>query len=196
MSSKPFVTAGTAELLPLLRADLRRARTGLLVVCPWLDEFFAQQLVDGVRRDLAVRVVMRPAAQTDDGTWARMVAAVALLRDRFVDTRVRTLECLHAKCIVVDGATAYVGSTNFYAFSLEQSREVTIRGPIELIQGLASELERLWNAGDDLLVEPAPRARLARSGEDDGRVRQEIDDPIVARVLRKNPKAWVLGKKR
>jgi hypothetical protein len=50
--------------------------------------------------------------------------------------------------------------------------------------------------GRDAAARPLPRALGARAGEDDGRVRQEIDDPIVARVLRKNPKAWVLGMKR
>lgn len=197
MSSRPFVAVGTAELLPWLKRDVRRAREELLVVCPWLDAFFAWSIASVALRSLPVRILMRPATQTDAVTWGHMLDAVATMQESFAAVQVRTLERLHAKCIVVDRATAYVGSANYYAFSLEQSREVTLRGPIDSVQGLAAELERLWCAGSDLPLAPRRMSAPSRKAPvRSNRVAEEISDPVVARVLRENPKAWVHGRKR
>jgi len=189
MSSVRFVSAGTGKFLPLLRGDLKRARRALSIVCPWIDEYFAGEVSTNAAPSLDARVLMRPEKTVDSAMWPHMVAAVAVLREHFGSLQVRTLERLHAKCIVLDDEIAYVGSTNFYWFSLEQSRELTIRGPLARLGDAADELSRLWDEGKPMVVSGS----VLQPPE--SRVSHEVQDPIVQDILRQNPRAWVVGRR-
>jgi phosphatidylserine/phosphatidylglycerophosphate/cardiolipin synthase-like enzyme len=121
-----------------------------------------------------------------------MAAAVSLFRGHWPAFEVRTLESLHAKCVLIDDYLAYCGSANWYRFSLEKGCEVTIRGPAEAVSGLAAQLEELWGQSAELR-----RADTVRppAGPPAG-IREEVIDPVAAAVLAADPKAFVLGKKR
>ena len=110
MSSIPFTSVGTGELLPHLRADLRRAQYSLIMVCPWIDEYFAEEVCKASIAELSeVKVLMRPESAVEIEVWPHMLAAVRRIKERFPSAQVRTLERLHAKVIVLDDAVAFIG---------------------------------------------------------------------------------------
>jgi phosphatidylserine/phosphatidylglycerophosphate/cardiolipin synthase-like enzyme len=190
MSSVRFASVGTAELLPALRGDLKRARRSLIIICPWIDEYFANEVIIATDVSITVRVLMRPENSVDAAMWPHQLGAMQLLKGRFPSLAIRTLELLHAKTLVIDEEIAYVGSANFYWFSLEKSRELVIRGPIAQLGRLAAQVEELWDAGSEFSVsseKPLPPAA--------GRVTQEVQDPKVLEILRKNPGAWIVGRR-
>jgi phosphatidylserine/phosphatidylglycerophosphate/cardiolipin synthase-like enzyme len=119
-----------------------------------------------------------------------MVSAIALFREQLASVEVRTLERLHAKCIVIDDSVAYVGSTNFYKFSLEESRELAIRGPLKEMGELLREVEELWQDGSSFQLNATVPDRAIMGGMTD-----EVADPIVKEILQKNPGAWVIGRR-
>jgi hypothetical protein len=65
MSSEKFKCVGPGEVLAFLRADLRRATKSLLIIGPWLDDYFAEQVIKPASRDLGVRVLVRPETEAD-----------------------------------------------------------------------------------------------------------------------------------
>jgi phosphatidylserine/phosphatidylglycerophosphate/cardiolipin synthase-like enzyme len=192
MSSVNFESVGPGKVLGFLRGDLREAKKSLFVVGPWVDDYFAAQVTQVTRHSLAVRVLTRPEGQTDPSFWARMSAAVAAFRGHWPACEARTLESLHAKCVVIDDAVAYCGSVNWYRYSLETSYEVSVRGPVDAIAGLAAQLEELWELATAL---PPSRVGGLTPTPPTG-AETEVIDPVAAAVLAADPKAFVIGKKR
>jgi hypothetical protein len=192
MSSATFESVGPGKILGYLRGDVRAARKSLLIVGPWIDDYFAAQLTQAARRALSVRVLIRPEGQTEPPVWARMAAAVGLFRAAWPASEVRTLDSLHAKCVLIDDRTAYCGSANWYRFSLEQGCEVTLRGPADAVAGFAADLEELWGRGTEL----RPGGGFPPPGAPPTGIREEVLDPLAASVLAADPKAFVIGKKR
>jgi phosphatidylserine/phosphatidylglycerophosphate/cardiolipin synthase-like enzyme len=107
-------------------------------------------------------------------------------------TQHRVLSRLHAKCIVVDSDILYCGSVNWYRYSLDTSLEIAVRGPVASVTGCAAELDRLWNSGISSDIN-AEQGRAPSSGNG---ITREILDPIAARVLAENPKAFLYGRKK
>lgn len=143
MSSGDFVTLGRGELLPALRHDLKRATQRLLVVGPWIDEYFASEIALAAPPALAVKVLMRPQDAVDQPVWQHMTGAVRLLRRHFAATEARVLQRLHAKVVVID-EVAFLGSANFYRFSLENAHELVVRGRLARMEELHERLVELW----------------------------------------------------
>jgi hypothetical protein len=189
MSSIRFASLGKGEFLPSLRGDLKRAKQSLSIICPWIDEYFANEVALACTAAVRVSVIMRPEESVDDIMWPHMVGAVSRLNEHFESLAVHTLEYLHAKSIIIDDEIAYVGSTNFYRFSLEDSKELALRGPLKEMGNLAGAIKKLL---EDSVVYKVP---VAKSKINVDGVKQEIYDPIVRNILAKNPKAWVIGPK-
>jgi phosphatidylserine/phosphatidylglycerophosphate/cardiolipin synthase-like enzyme len=106
---------------------------------------------------------------------------------------VRTLERLHAKCLLIDDRLCYVGSANWYRYSLETSLEIVLRGPLDSAPGLQQECEVLWEQATPFSI-PTPPTATATSAATG--ITHEVLDPLAAQVLRENPKAFVLGKRK
>jgi hypothetical protein len=176
-----------------LRADLRQASKSVLILGPWLDDYFAEQVVRSASKCLTVRVIVRPEEQMEDIAWERTMAALSVFDRHWNDFQARTLARLHAKCLSIDDRLLYVGSANWYRFSLEQGIEIVLRGPANLVDGGVAQLESIWDKAqplEALIGEPETAI-----DEPEG-ITREVDDPLAAEVLRQNPKAFVLGKKR
>lgn len=177
------------RLLPMLRGDLKGASKSLKILCPWLDEYFADQIARVSSSELHVHVVVRPQAAVDARMWPHMTGAIQILRDRFSRIDVRGLATLHAKSIVIDDRIVHVGSTNFYRYSLEKSVELGLRVLAANASGLVDEIDQIIDGATELIITGAPRRTDVRG------VDIQVDDPEVLRILEENPKAWVLGKK-
>jgi hypothetical protein len=194
MSSEDFVSIGPGKVLAYLRGEVRAARKSFLLVGPWIDDYVAEELTGAASRDLHARILVRPKEQVDPNTWIRMSAGLSVFSNYWGAFEARALPYLHAKLICIDDDIVYLGSANWYRFSLEKSLETVIRGRLNRIQGLQSELELLWDQGTK--VEVAVTQKRDPEKNSAIGILHEVVDPIAAKALRENPKAFHLGKKR
>jgi len=193
MSSGNFTCVGPGKTLAYLRGDLRKAASSVFLIGPWLDTYLAEQIVLHSSRQLQVRVLVRAEHQVEPEVWQEIVSGLGKFAGHWNHFEVRTLERLHAKCLLIDDRLAYVGSANWYRYSLETSLEIVLRGPMEAVPGLQNECEALWEQATPYQIpaqRPAPAATAATG------ITHEVLDPLAARVLKENPKAFILGKKK
>jgi phosphatidylserine/phosphatidylglycerophosphate/cardiolipin synthase-like enzyme len=193
MSSWNFTCVGPGKILAYLRGDLRKAASSVFLIGPWLDTYVAEQIVLHSPRHLQGRVIVRAEHQVEPEVWQEIVSGLGKFAGHWTNFEVRTLERLHAKCFLIDERLAYVGSANWYRYSLETSLEIVLRGPLELIANLQPECEALWEQATPFSMPAQPTA--VESSDSTG-ITHEVLDPLAAKVLRENPKAFVLGKKK
>jgi len=194
MSSESFKCVGPGEVLAYLRSDLSRAKRSLLIIGPWLDDYFAEQVVKPAPCGLDARVLVRPAAEVDALAWERTLAALSVFGGYWPILESRHLAHLHAKCLCIDDQIAYVGSANWYRYSVEKGVEIVLRGPVGAIEGGMSQLESLWDRGETLAVTCPPK-KVAKHEKPAEGITHEVLDPLAAEALKANPKAFVLRKK-
>ncbi|HEY2367685.1 MAG TPA: phospholipase D-like domain-containing protein, partial [Polyangiaceae bacterium] len=96
------------------------------------DYHTADALKAALTRGVKVRVVLSDTTQTPSGQ-----AAVAEIKGAGGKLVTVSTPYIHAKTLVVDGATAYVGSENFSTGSLQYNREVGV------IFSIASEVQKI-----------------------------------------------------
>jgi hypothetical protein len=193
MSSENFNCVGPGEALAYIRSDLRRARSSVLIIGPWLDDYFAEQLVRVSGKTLSARVLVRSQPQVDPMAWDRTMAALGIFAGYWAACECRSLDYLHAKCLQIDDQIVYVGSANWYRYSLETSLEILLRGDLNSIKGHCAELESLWDQGEP--VATLKKARVVKSRQAAG-ITHEVPDRLAAQVLKDVPGSFVLGRKR
>jgi hypothetical protein len=174
-----FKAIGANQVLEYLRQDLRSARTSLFVVGPWIDGYFIQELTAVLPSNVRVQFLVRPAK--------RHTEAIAALRPHISSLEAKSLPTLHAKVIVIDNKIVYLGSTNWYKYSLKQALEITLRGPLSDMLGLNRILEAYWNQ-----AKPINLAKVKIVSKDSlPIIEDEILDPYAREALQENPKAWI-----
>jgi phosphatidylserine/phosphatidylglycerophosphate/cardiolipin synthase-like enzyme len=165
----------------------------VFLIGPWLDTYVAEQIVRHTPGELEARVLVRPEHQVDAETWGEIVAGLETFAGHWKGFEARTLERLHAKCLIIDDRLAYVGSANWYRYSLEASFEIVLRGSMEAVPDLHNECEKLWEQATRLSIRSRPSVPTAPRATG---ITHEVLDPLAAQVLKDNPKAFVLGKKK
>jgi phosphatidylserine/phosphatidylglycerophosphate/cardiolipin synthase-like enzyme len=193
MASGNFTCVGPGKSLAYLRGDVRAASQSFFLIGPWLDSYVAEQIVLLAPRNLQARVLVRAEQQVEAEVWQEIVKGLSRFAAHWNQFEVRTLERLHAKCILIDDRLCYVGSANWYRYSLETSLEIVLRGPLDSAPGLRQECEALWEQARPIQIPTHPTA--AASSDSTG-ITHEVLDPLAAKALRENPKAFVLGKKK
>ncbi len=194
MASGNFTSVGPGKTLAYLRSDVRATSRSFFLIGPWLDSYVAEQIVLLAPRNLQARVLVRAEHQVEAKVWQEIVKGLSRFAAHWKQFEVRTLERLHAKCVLIDDRLCYVGSANWYRYSVETSLEIVLRGPLESAPGLQQECEVLWELATPFSIPKQPTAAAAAS-ESSG-ITHEVLDPLAAQVLRENPKAFVLGKKK
>lgn len=187
MPSIGWRTLGSGSILGHVRADCKGARASVQLVGPWIDDYFAEALLAALPGAPALQVITRPIPEGE----SCFTAACDLLRAR-PQTEVRVHERVHAKVLLIDEAIVYCGSANWYRYSLEEGREIVLRGPLAQAPGVAEAVALLWDEARPLTA--PPRRKRAPGAKAEGQ-RTEILDPIAAQVLRDVPGAFVIGKK-
>ncbi|WP_437905320.1 phospholipase D-like domain-containing protein [Sorangium sp. So ce327] len=198
MPSTRWRALGPGSILGTLRADMRKATREVMVVGPFIDDYFAEATVASCPSGALLRVLTRSPASVAPTFEEHMEAALARFRHRPV-TEVRTLDRLHAKLMLVDETIVFCGSANWYRYSLEESLEVVLRGPVSDAPTLLDEVASLWDQAEVWKGErSSSRAHVptpaARSPISDG-FRAEVLDPIAAAKLASVRGAFVLGTK-
>ena len=206
MSSISSKCIGSGRVLAYLRTDLAKATRSLLIIGPWLDDYFAQEIIRVAPANIEARVLVRGEKNVEPRAWIGTQQAIFTFRNHWKAFQARQLDLIHAKVICIDGQITYLGSANWYRFSLEKAKEIVLRLPINEMENLEEELENLWECGTDLNLSiktsetNIPRAGLtsAKPAIMGPEMSQEIHDPLDAlalKTLRENPTAWVKGKK-
>jgi phosphatidylserine/phosphatidylglycerophosphate/cardiolipin synthase-like enzyme len=192
MSLNGFTLIGPGKVLAYLRDDLSRASESLVIVGPWLDDYFADQVILAASSELDSRAIVREKEQMDPEAWQRTSAALSIFAAHWNGFKARVQGRLHAKFLCIDDKILYLGSANWYRYSLEKSFEFVLRGPKNEIIGFDEEFERLWRNSVDLRVQQKSHDsnKSIAKGID-----YEIIDPIAQKVLKENPKAFVLRRK-
>jgi phosphatidylserine/phosphatidylglycerophosphate/cardiolipin synthase-like enzyme len=171
-----------------------------------LDDYFAQAVVRVAPADIKARVLVRGEENVEPAAWERTQQAMITFRNHWISFQGRHLDLLHAKVICIDGKIAYLGSANWYRFSLEKSKEIVLRLPMNEMEDLEEQMEELWECGIDLnILNKAPQTSIQREESTPAKptalrheMNQEIHDPLDAlalKTLKENPTAWVKGKK-
>jgi hypothetical protein len=194
MASGNFTSVGPGKTLAYLRGDVRAASQSFFLIGPWLDSYVAEQIVLLAPRTLQARVLVRPEQQVEAEVWQEIVKGLSRFAAHWNQFEARTLERLHAKCVLIDDRLCYVGSANWYRYSVETSLEIVLRGPLDFAPGLQQECEVLWEKATPYSIPAQPKA-VGAASESKG-ITHEVLDPLAAQVLRENPKAFVLGKKK
>jgi phosphatidylserine/phosphatidylglycerophosphate/cardiolipin synthase-like enzyme len=206
MSSISSKCIGSGRVLAYLRNDLAKATRSILIIGPWLDDYFAQEIIRVAPENIEARVLVRGEKNVEPRAWIGTQQAMFTFRNHWKVFQARQLGLIHAKVICIDGQITYLGSANWYRFSLEKAKEIVLRLPINEMENLEEELENLWECGTDLNLSiktsetNIPRAGLtsAKPAIMGPEMSQEIHDPLDAlalKTLRENPTAWVKGKK-
>src|SRR4051794_28426639 len=102
MSSGNFTCIGPSKTLAYLRGDLRKATNSVFLIGPWLDTYVAEQIILHAPGHLHARVLVRAEQQVEVEVWEEIVSALAKFSAHWKQFEARTLERLHAKCLVVD----------------------------------------------------------------------------------------------
>lgn len=204
---------GAGKVLAYLRGDLQQAKENVLVVGPWLDGFFVREIASYLKKSVAVRCLVRIEAQEElisEVTYQ----ALQELKIQFPGMEARSLSVLHAKVILIDDRVAYLGSTNWYKYSLEQAQEVTIRAALSDIKDLSNIVDEYWGSAKVIDLSADGKKREVQSGgtECQGRlhmtkslsqtaknrtpeINYDVLDPLARKVLQANPKAFVKRRK-
>ena len=90
--------------------------------------------------------------------------------------------------MIVDERIVYCGSANWYRYSLQESREIVVRGLVEGASGLLDEVQVLWDE-----AKPDPRAeRSSRTETTANDYTKEVMDPVAEAKLKEVPGSFVL----
>lgn len=118
----PLVVSPTNSRQTLLSL-IENAQSSLDVYAEVMrDEQIIEAFIEAEARGVEVRLVVSPE-YSDEGRGERERAR---LSDAGVEVRLARGVYIHAKAIIVDGITVWLGSQNFTATSLDQNREVGI----------------------------------------------------------------------
>ena len=130
--SGPLVVAPINAVTSIVNL-IASAKTTIDVEAEELSDYHtADALKAALGRGVKVRVVLSDATQTSSGQ-----AAVAEVKGAGGKLVTVSTPYIHAKTLVVDGATAYVGSENFSTGSLQYNRELGV------IFSIASEVQKI-----------------------------------------------------
>jgi len=173
-----------------IRSDLQKATQSIMIIGPWIDDYFAHEVISSAARGLKANVLIRDPNDVDKFSWERSQIALSVFKEHWSSLEVRTLEKLHAKMILIDNNLLYIGSANWYRFSLESAREIVIRGLVESTNGIQVEIKKLWRDG-----KPYEFQITATSGQDISGIPFEILDPLARKVIESMPGVRIKGKR-
>jgi len=182
-SSNKFKVIGPGKVLSYLRGDLQKAHESLFVIGPWIDGYFIKEVKAAIKGDISTRFLVRLANSESRLT---NLNDLEYLRTHLINFEARSLQTLHAKVIIVDNDVVYVGSTNWYKYSIEQALEVTLRGHVSDISNFQGIIEGYWNK-----AEPVNMEQVQIGINNLSKIDYEIIDPLARKALEDNPKAFV-----
>jgi hypothetical protein len=143
-SITPLKLLSNKEILIHLKRALKNTSQGILVVGPWLDAYFTRIIINSVKsKEIDAKFIVRI---DDDVIDKKTLSALNLAKQNLEKFQAKSLENLHSKVILIDHEI-FLGSANWYWYSLHESVEIVINGDISNIPDLQEELDNYWKEG-------------------------------------------------
>ncbi len=140
---------GKGEVLPFLQSSISQATASILIVGPWIDAYFVRKVMDSLPSlEIEVQFMVRIEEEVEIDSKTR--SALNLARKNIPKFQAKTLQNLHSKVIIIDNNIYYLGSANWYWYSLNESLEVTITGKISNLPELITEMNDYWEKATTL----------------------------------------------
>lgn len=145
------------QILPHLKEMILNAEESIFIVGPWLDAYFTRIIVDSLpSKEVEVKFVVR----VDDGVIdTKTLSALNFARENLKNFQAKSLENLHSKVILIDREIFFLGSANWYWYSLNQGVEVTVNGDISLLPELLQEMDQYWMDAFPISIEDIKESR-------------------------------------
>jgi phosphatidylserine/phosphatidylglycerophosphate/cardiolipin synthase-like enzyme len=143
---------GRGQVLSHLEGSISRAQDSILIVGPWLDSYFTGKIINSLPTpEIEVRFIVR--IEGDGPIDGKTLSALNLAREKIKNFQARSLLNLHSKVILIDQEIFYMGSTNWYWYSLHQSLEVTVTGETSIIPEIITEMNSYWDKATPLTMD-------------------------------------------
>lgn len=143
---------GRGQILPHIQTSISQATDSILIAGPWLDAYFVREIIDSLGdQNIGVSFIVR----IEDGYVidSKTLSALNLARKNIKNFQARTLKNLHSKIILIDKDIFYLGSTNWYWYSLHESLEVTVTGKTFILPEIISEMDSYWENATPLTID-------------------------------------------
>ena len=140
MNDLKLLTNG--QLLPHLKDSISKAEQSIFIVGPWMDAYFARIVINSlIDKDIQVKFIVK----VDDGVIdKKTLSALYLTNQNLTNFQGLSLENLHSKIILIDQKIFFLGSANWYWYSLNKGIEVTVKGEISVLPSLITEVNKYW----------------------------------------------------
>lgn len=185
--SNKLKTFGQGKVLPYLRGDLAQANESVTIIGPWIDIFFVKEVINSIKSDIKLKFMVRLWEMDVD---KKTLFALKFAKENITDFEARSLPKLHSKVIIIDNRIIYMGSTNWYEYSLKEAVEITIRGTVNEFDGFDNLIDNYWSNSNPINLEDEKFEK-----DDQKPITKEMIDLIAIKVLKNDPKAFVIGKK-
>ncbi|MCE5214589.1 MAG: phospholipase D-like domain-containing protein [Methanobacterium sp.] len=131
------------QILANIKKRILKTDKNIYIIGPWLDAYFTREIIHSLPHpEIEVNFLVRKDEGVIDG---KTLSALNLARMNITHFQARSLEKLHSKVIVIDNETFYLGSANWYWYSLNKTFETTITGNIPLLSKLIPQIEEYWD---------------------------------------------------
>lgn len=191
--SQSFKALGQGKILPYLIGDIKKAQEEIIIFGPWLDAYFINEVISNINDDVSLQLLIRLDGEAN--IKENTLNCVRLFKEKIPKFEAKMLNTLHAKIIIIDRKIAYIGSANWYKYSLETAFEIVMRGSYDNIRELGYLINDYWNKGEYIDTENGNMITLATTNTKLKEYNSEILDPLIKKVLSENPKAFIIGKK-
>ena len=143
---------GRGQVLSHLEGSISRAQDSILIVGPWLDSYFTGKIINSLPApEIEVSFIVR--IDGDDPIDGKTLSALNLAREKIKNFQARTIPNLHSKVILIDQEIFYMGSTNWYWYSLHESLEATVTGETSSIPEIITEMNNYWEKATPLTMD-------------------------------------------
>jgi len=191
---KNWKVLGKDNLTGVLRSDFKKAKDEIIILGPWIDEYFASLVVESCPQNIIIRIVSRPF-DTMEKHFVKYANSAYNLFSKLSKTDFRFHSTLHAKVIIIDNSIVYCGSANWYKYSMEKSEEIVLRGSISSIPNIMDEVASIWEQSDTKMISITAYEKTNKTEEVNGNgFDQEILDPIAAKKLKEVKNAFIIKK--
>ena len=136
---------GRGQVLPHLQRSIAKAQQSILIVGPWLDAYFVGKIINSLA-DAKIDVHFIVRIDGDEQIDSKTLSALNLAREKIPEFQAKTLQNLHSKVIIIDREVFYLGSTNWYWYSLHESLELTVTGKTSFLPEIITEMDNYWES--------------------------------------------------
>jgi phosphatidylserine/phosphatidylglycerophosphate/cardiolipin synthase-like enzyme len=186
---------GKGKILPYLKTELSTVRNELFILGPWIDGYFVNEILTNlIDTSIHLKILLR-YEEEESTLKENTLACLQMIQEKIPHFEARSLGSLHAKMILIDKNIAFLGSANWYRYSLEQAEEIVLKVELSDVKNLSQIVQSYWDEGTKIQLEPMPtpkKVETERTPPVPKAIDKEILDERARKALRENPKAFII----